>query len=404
MKKTLTAVVLLLLVIILAGCYEVEMRVRVFETGEGLLTHAVKLPTIAYNMRLSALQTDTATLKKELRESTLADAAPIDGLQVAGVAVIADGDKTVINRQLLFADGRALSAYLDLLGLNAQLQRKTTLFCKRTKGFEFSLQADKIETEKIVRLGRYYEDSPSGLGNRQMPMKMSQGSLEIAVELPGELKAIAPDTRRENGGYRWTLPGDQYEQPLDLRLAGKLAKVKPLAMDEQPLGKPFTAKLVGDSDPAEYEAFARRLDERFIPLLHARVDKKGRVDLALLWLTDDISAGYTAYHRRIDDLLLPELHTNYFSWMELCALDGENRLAAGYRSRRPFPTERLVGMLAVAKDGTAATFFTPRVESIAGDGERVAMIVKVTFADGRTAQAQVYAKDLANGAPIVLKP
>ncbi|HPM77541.1 MAG TPA: hypothetical protein PK961_10645 [bacterium] len=402
MKKIPTLSALLTLILLLTGCYEVDLRVRVFETGEGLLTHAVKLPTVAYNMRLSSMQTDTATLTRELQESTAADVAAIEGLTLAGVAVIAESNKTVIERQLLFADGQALSAYLTLLGLEAKLLQHKTLFCRRTKGFDFTLHAERIDLEKIVRIGRYYEASPSGMGENQQALKAS--SLTVAVNLPGALATIEPDTRRDEGTYAWSVTGEQYEQPLDVRLAVQTAKAAPLAMLDQPPTKIFAASATGDEAAADFAAFARRLGGRFMPVLHARLDKKGRVDLSLLWLTDEIGAGYGAYHRRVDEMLLPEIAANYFTWMEVVAVDGQNRLAAGYRSRRPFEVEQLQGMFSIAKDGSSATFFTPRVDTAQADGERPAMAVKVTFADGRQAQYVVRAKELTANTPILLRP
>ncbi|HPQ71404.1 MAG TPA: hypothetical protein PKW95_19910 [bacterium] len=402
MKKILIVSVLLTLVLLLTGCYEVDLRVHVFETGEGLLTHAVKLPTAAFNMRLSSMQTDTAALTKELQESTAADAAAIEGLTLAGVAVVAEANKTVIERQLLFADGKALSAYLALLGLDTKLQHKKTLFCKRTKGFDFTLHAERIDQQKIVRIGRYYEDNPSGMGEQKQMLQAS--SLTVAVNLPGALETIAPDTRRDEGAYVWSVRGDQYEQPLDAHLAVKTAKAAPLAMADQPPTKAFATVTDGEGGQENFALFTRRLGGRFIPVLHARLDKKGRVDLALLWLTDEVSGQYGPYYRRVDEMLLPEIAANYFSWMELVALDGQDRLAAGYRSRRPFAAEQLEGMFAIAKDGSSATFFTPKVDTTQTDGERPTMVVKVTFADGRETQHIVRAKELTANTPIPLRP
>ncbi len=402
MKKFLTVSVLLTLVLLLAGCYEVDLRVHVFETGEGLLTHAVKLPTMAYNMRLSSMQTDTAALTKELQDSTAADIASIDGLTLAGVAVVAEANKTVIERQLLFADGKALSAYLALLGLDAKLQHKKTLFCQRTKGFDFTLHAASVDQQKIVRIGRYYEDNPSGMGEQKQMIQAS--SLTVAVNLPGALETIAPDTRRDEGTYVWNVTGEQYQQPLDVHLAVKTAKTAPLAMLDQPPTKAYAMVTDGDGGQENFALFTRRLGGRFIPVLHARLDNKGRVDLSLLWLTDEIGAQYGPYYRRVDEMMLPEIAANYFTWMEIVALDGRNRLAAGYRSRQPFAAEQLNGMFAIAKDGSSATFFTPKVDTTQTDSERPTMVVKVTFADGREAQHVVHAKELQANTPILLRP
>lgn len=384
-----------LLALVLTGCYEVDLDVRVFPTGEALVTHTVTMPGAAFNMRLGSIRVTQTQLRNQLRELTEQDAAAVGNARVVDVAVQSGSDKARIVRRLIFDDASHIAPYLALFGLETEYKKG----CFSRK---LHVSAPTLDEEKLVRLGKYYEAQNTELPPN--PQFKSNRRFALRIDLPGQVKKAEPAPRIDEAGLAWVVNGIDYQQPFDVSV-----KVKPRRQKTGVIGQ--AAVLDGDAIdrvlaalPADRSAaFTRRLGGRLTPILHVRLDKKARADLALLWSADAVSADAAAYHRAVDALVLPDLSTAYFPYLEVLEIDGQRIVAEGYRRRGPIPAAKLDGALRVAKkaDEFEVSFSSPRVYAKTGDGagtpDRVAAVIVVTFPSGAVGHRVITVRDLREG-------
>ena len=408
MKRIRLLTALVLSIMLLAGCYEINLQIKVLETGRTLLAHNVVLQNTMFQMRLSELKLSPTQVRNEVRRLADQDAATLSHVQVAGVSVIAEKDNTLISRQFLFDDSASLVKYLELLGLTANLQQSKSFWSKKIEGFSLKLSAVKIDDEKAMRIGRLYQKPKDmQMNNPSMP---PAGSFSLDVELPGQIQTINPGTVRDSQGLNLKIPADKFEQPFEAEIVSKLSPPKALPLDQ---ATAFDAaaldQLLASSVAAGGADFARRMGGRIYPLVHARIDKKMNVDLSLLWVADDINQLPIDYYGRTDRLLFPELTTNYFDWIELDRVGGEEIAGQGFRTREPFAADELKGPLRIEKQKNgriAVSLALPRIydqsAKAAGDPSRVVAVVLVTLPDGKDLEKIIRVGDLQAGGKAVI--
>jgi hypothetical protein len=391
--------------LLLAGCYEVELRVNLLPTGEVMLTHAVSLPSPALNMRLSSMGATPAQAEKELTQLAQQDAALIGATEIIDLELAPAGDKMRVTRRIVFADGARLARYFELLGLTA----KTELTKKRAS---LAVEADHLDIEKLARLGRFFEKQDKPAGSPAGAALKGGATLTLKVSLPDAIEQATPPGRREGGAVVWTVPEDAFGQPFKVDATAKLGATKPLAVGPaRPFDGAAADRALAAVSPPDARDYLRRMGGRVVPILHARIGEKGQTDLALLWTSDEVSRDAERYHRRLDALMIPETAQNDYQWIEALQLEDRRVVADGWRSREDFEPKELGGAIAVAKvEGKwRLTFTAPRLyagaaAALAGPPDRVVGVLVVSSPKGKTKHAPVTVADLQAGKAITLEP
>lgn len=400
MKRKRCLVAILLVVLMLAGCYDVKVRLQVFPNGELLVTHDVVVPASVYDTRRSALGLSPQDVENDLRQSLEQDAALIGKARVIDAAVHRVGTNVLLQRRVIFTDPARAARYLELLGLTGEISVK--------KGdAAVAVKAAKLELARLVRLGKFYEETkaPATADNSQSP---SGNRFTLQLDLPGNLVAEEPLARRDNGELAWSVEEAQFDAPFQAAAKTKAEKFVPWpgAAGAKVDGEAI-ARLLAAFDDAAAADYTRRLGGRITPILHLRLDKNLKVDWAILWAGDEIGRAAAQYQARVDALLLPELGHNYYRWLETVG-EGERRtVAEGYRTRQPLPAKDLGGPLTVTRQGNEArVVFAPpavyRQIAAAGPASRIVGMLVVTFPDGREQSRVITAADLQSGRPVEL--
>lgn len=399
MKAPRLFLLLALVGLLALGCYDVKLRVRIYPTGELLLTHDVLVNSSVYEMRLSGLGLTQPDVEKDLQRLLEQDAALVGRARVIDATVHREGDNMLMQRRLLFDEPARVARYLDLLGLTGEVRVK-----KNRAAVE--IRAEKLELSKLVRLGKFYEEQKeSAPGAKSTP---SGDRFTLLLSLPGEVGQETPLGRREEDAVSWTVEREQFAAPFQVLLKTKSARHRPwpgacgAMVDGEAFARALTALDTGEAAEA-----TRRIGGRMMPILHLRLDKDLRVDWALLWVDDPVSHAASQYLYRADTLLLPELSHNYFRWLEVLTVADRRLVAEGYRTRQPLAAKDLGGSLAVTKQGREArVIFTPpaayREIKATGPASRAVGLLAVTFPDGREQNRIITAADLQSGKPIEL--
>ena len=398
-KQMIPVLLLIVLVALLTGCYEVKVDVQVYPTGEALLTHVVTIPTMAVNMRLKSMSISAVDMRKMIEQQAEQDAVQIGETQLVDATIRQGPDSTTITRRFLFAEAEHLSAYFELLGLEAKYKRG----CFRHK---FAVEAPAVDEGKVVRLGKFYEPPPK---KEQVITESfaTERSFTLRVTMPGSDKKVEPESEKFGNAWEWKIAEERYPEPLavDYQTRRKKAKLPPL-------GKPATSDFavidrVLTGLPGDGAAeFARRFGARLTPVLHLRLDKRDRVDLSLLWRADETAAQAADYHRQVDTLTAPDFAAAYFPYVEALELDGGRIVAEGFRRRAPCKAKELTGALRVERDGKrqVVVLQTPRMYrgagAKAGPPERVVAVLVVTFPDGAQQYRVITVADLRAGKAI----
>jgi len=402
--KRMLLIGLLLTMLLTAGCYDVELRVQVFENGQGSIDHTVILAKAMYQMRLAAKELTDQKALASLRSLAATDAAATGGLQIAEVKIANVGGNVHLVRRFLFDDAQAMNRYFSLLGIQTDLKVKKTFFCRRVKGFDFTAKAATLDIQQLTRIGDFYEAQQQ---EGAMPGVASPDHLSLVVALPGETGQVEPDTRRERGAVFWTVSSEQFAQPHSFTLAAKLPKRKPQDVQTQlPFDVGAVLRPALAASPDEAVKLLSRLGSRAVPVLHVRLDKQRRADLALLWAPDEVLADAAAYHAQLDAMLFPDLTTNYYRWMEVVTVNDEQRLATGYRTRKPLKADQLTGALRIEKteSGAAVSFTPPPINWPAGvePPDYPALLLIATFPGGGQQQRVVTYAQLRQGSKITV--
>ncbi len=391
MNKTVVLLGLVLLALGSAGCLEVDVRVQMFEPGQGVITHQVSLPRAVVGMQGGGNSPSLEEMEKQLNMLATADTGAIAGLQKGPTFLRSENDKITLTRTLMFRDGQALAGYLDLLGLKVSLTRKTLSLSSRLKSSAFTADAPNLDIKKLARLG----DSLS------TPPPDSPITFRLTVTLPGKVERVVPENTAAGNTAVWTCAGNEFSQPFHREF---VAATEGRSIDR--LGQP------ADFDGARADtllagltdvAFLQRLGNRSYPLLHVRLDKKLNTDLAVLTVTDDMTGSPAMYQQRVDEVLLPELTANYYVWGELAQLGGQSLYAGGWRARETTAAAKLNGPLRVSRaGGRVVVSFTPPRMLNAPDGqadspERIVAAILVTYPDGSEQSAYVRVKHLRTG-------
>ncbi|HPM78993.1 MAG TPA: hypothetical protein PK961_18040 [bacterium] len=407
MKKALPIVFALLALFMLSGCYEVYIDIQFNDAGQTYVTHYIVVPKRAFELQLGKIGIEQKRALEILQDIAHKDALMIGDTHVTGRESFFGQDRVVLLREFVFDNHRALSDYLSLLGLRATIKERRTFFCRKLKGYDVTVEADTLDMNKLLHSNELFstpEDS-----NEELPSFLGEDAKKftLKVYLPGEQNAVEPQAEVEWLYRKWSIQGPDLKKPFRTFISNTFPRRDAIAGVKRP-----TAPLPTLDAPAaaltDQGRFADLMNGRFYPVLHARVQRNGKIDLNYLPVYTDETTPLNSYLRLSEWVLLPETIANYQEWLETIELDGETRLGFGTRNREPFAAQDVAHLLQVAADGRSAMFYPPKLYAdatkAAGDPERVAMVVMVTFADGSTAQAPVRAKDLAGGAPIMVKP
>jgi hypothetical protein len=403
MKRRLLPLAVALIALVAAGCYETEVHVKLLPSGAALLIHTVSMPAAALTMRLSSVGASPAQAEKELAQLADQDATLIGDMEVIDIAVQPAGDHVRIVRRYLFANAERLARFLDLLGLTVKPAPG-----KAVVGL--TAAAERLDMEKLTRLGRFYEKPENGDQNGEGKLK-SPGGFTLRLTLPETPEQVAPAARKEGRTVSWTVGEDNFGQPFKVAASAKKEDGKLLPLGAAAAFDGAAVDRLLATMPADGAAdFTRRMGGRLIPIIHARIDEKLQVDLAFLWASDDVSRDAAERFRRLDEALIPELTVNYYEWLELLRVDGQRIVAEGFRRRAPLAAKDLAGPLTVAKvAGQPQLTFTPPAmyateTPASGPADRVVAMLVVTFPGGQTKHQAVTVADLHSGKPIILAP
>jgi hypothetical protein len=350
-------------------------------------------------MRLSSMGVTATQAEQELVQAVEQDAALIGRMQVIDVTLTGGTDKTRLVRRMVFDDVTHLNRYLELLGLSAAYKPS----CRTAS---LTVAADRLDLQKLTRLGRFFEKQESGKSENEMTKNNSSLVLQVTMDRP--IQSVEPAGRRDSRHVSWQIAEENFNQPLKAVVTTKRQADKPL-----PIGRGYPANL-GAAEalraalPAEGVAdFTRRMGGRLVSLVHVRLDDKLNTDLAWLTPDDEIAQSAADYHRRLDAYLLPELGINYYEWLEVLSLDGQRIVAEGYRTRRPFAPKDLPPTLAVSVVGKKpqVAFTPPKLYIDLADeasGQRVVTVLVVTFPSGKQKHRAITVADVRAGKAMVL--
>jgi len=395
MRKTLVLLTIAALALALAGCLEIDVKVQMFEPGQGVIVHEVRLPAATFNMQAMSMHLTSDQLEQKLSGLATADAAVIAGLQVGRATIRSDGEEITLSRVFLFQDEKALASYLNLLGLKAVLERKTSgLFTKRLAGCALKVDAATLDAKVLARLGDALAQAPATI----------PATLRLIATLPGRVESVVPANSAAGHTAAWEIPSDRFNQAFHAEFVTRVPKPREAELGEPaPFDGTAVDAIIGGLASS---AYLQRLGNRSFPLLHLRLDKKLNADLSVLWVADDITENMAAYHQQVDELLLPELRANYYDWLERVTLGAQTYLAGGWRARETVPAKKLTGALAVRREGDriVVSFTPPRMlnapDNQNDSPERIVAAVLVTFPDGREETIFVRVKHLRAGETI----
>jgi hypothetical protein len=400
----LTLVLVCGAVLLTAGCYEIKLDVQVYPTGEALVTHTVSMPAAAVRMRLSALKRSDTDVLDEMRAQAEQDARVVGGTRVVDVKVIPGENKLSLRRRFLLDDPAKLKHLLALFGLDAEYKKGCF-----SQGF--TAQAATLDERKLARLGPYFEQRGESEPSVNAMAAKEAASFTLTATLPGPEKVAEPEGAWIRGARVWSVPEERYGNAFVVRLqAGNKHAKLPALQTATPLDGRAIDAVLATLPGHETADFTRRLGGRLLPVIHVRMDKKGRADLAILWRADELISPVADYHGNLDALAMPDLAAAYFPFVEVLNLEGETVVAEGYRRYRPFDAKQLTGALRVngrGKNG-AVSLQLPQVFVLETVGERggtsgrpVAVLV-ATFAGGATTHRVLTVDDLRQGRKVVL--
>ncbi|HPQ71401.1 MAG TPA: hypothetical protein PKW95_19895 [bacterium] len=407
MKKSVQIVFALLALFMLSGCYEVYVDIQFNDAGQAYVSHYIVVPKKAFELQLNKMGLEQKQALEIMQNIAHRDAVMIGDMHATSRESFFGGDRVVLVREFLFDNHRALSDYLSLLGLRATIKERRTFFCRKLKGYDVTVEADALDMDKLLHFNELF--SAPEESDEELPSFLGEDSKQFTLKvfLPGELNAVEPQAQVDWVFRKWSVKGNDLAKPFRAFISNTFPRRDEItgvkkSTDPLPTLDAPTATLTDQG------RFADLMNGRFYPVLHARVHGNGKIDLNYLPVYTDETTSLNSFLRLSDWMLMPETISNYQEWLEALEVDEEITLGFGTRNRKPFAAKDVAHLLQVAADGRSATFYPPKLYNdatkVAGDPERVSMVVLVTFADGRTAQASVHAKDLAGGAPIVLKP
>ncbi len=380
-----------LVALLLAGCYETEVQVKLLPNGQALVIHTVSMPAAAFNMRLSAVGATPPLAENELAQLAEQDVALVGKqMELIDLSYQTTNDRVRLVRRYLFADREHAARFLDLLGLTFKIADSCSAVAA-------TASADRLDLQKLTRLGRFFEKTDNG---QQAEGKIkSTSSFTFRVTLPDYPDPGTPPGRKEGRTTSWMVNEENFDQPFKVAVSAKKKKIAPLPLGRSapPAGAAIDAVLASlPTDGAD--DFTRRMGGRMIPIVHVRVGKDLRADLSLLWASDEISRDAADYFRRLEALLYPELNVNYYEWIEVLNFDDQRTVAEGYRTREPLSSKQLKklgGAISISKkDGKEnVAFDLPKLYQTKspanGPADRVVAMLVVTFSDGQTVHAPV---------------
>ncbi len=407
MKKSVQIVFALLALLMLSGCYEVAVDIQFNDAGQAYITHNIVVPKKAFELQLNKMGLEQKQALELLQQIAHRDAVMIGDMHATGRESFFGEEQVVLVREFVFDNHRALSDYLSLLGLRTTIKERRTFFCRKLKGYDVTVEADTLDMNKLLHFNELF--SAPEESDEELPSFLGEDSKKFSLKvfLPGELNAVEPQAQVDWVYRIWSIKGKDLTKPFRAFISNTFPRRDEItgvkkSTDPLPTLDAPTAALTDQG------RFADLMNGRFYPVLHARVHRNGTIDLNYLPMHTEETSSLNSFLRLSDWMLLPETIANYQEWLETIQVGEKLTLGFGTRNRKPFAAKDMAHLLQVAPDGRSATFYPPKLYNdatkAAGDPERVAMIVLVTFADGRTAQATVHAKNLAGGAPIVLKP